>query len=81
MALWGVLPFQGVAVVEATTVFVLVRFGMSPEPATLISLSFRGLAFWVPLLLGFLLLRRTSSFSERPRLKPPRPGRRRYDSR
>ncbi len=63
MALWSVLPFQGIGVVEATMSLVLTGFGIPGGTATVIALTFRGLTFWIPLALGFVLLRRTSTFS------------------
>lgn len=62
MALWSVLPFQGIGLVEAAIIGVLSGFGVPGPTATVISLSFRGLTFWIPLALGFLTLRRTSTF-------------------
>ncbi len=63
MALWSVLPFQGIGIVEATMSLVLTGFGIPGGTATIISLTFRGLTFWIPLAVGFVLLRRTSTFS------------------
>jgi uncharacterized protein (TIRG00374 family) len=63
MALWSVLPFQGIGIVEATMSLVLTGFGIPGGTATVIALTFRGLTFWIPLGLGFLLLRRTSTFA------------------
>jgi uncharacterized protein (TIRG00374 family) len=63
MALWSVLPFQGIGVVEATMTVLLQGFGIPSGAAAVISLSFRGLTFWIPLALGFVTLRRTQTFS------------------
>ena len=63
MALWSVLPFQGIGVVEATMTVLLQSFGVPSGAAAVISLSFRGLTFWIPLALGFVTLRRTQTFS------------------
>ncbi|MDP3629768.1 MAG: flippase-like domain-containing protein [Actinomycetota bacterium] len=53
---------QGIGVVEGAIAVVLVSFGAALPQATAISLVFRGMSFWLPLLLGFLLLRRVSTF-------------------
>ena len=63
MALWSVLPFQGIGVVEATMTVFLQSFGVPSGAAAVISLSFRGLTFWLPLALGFATLRHTQTFS------------------
>jgi phosphatidylglycerol lysyltransferase len=61
---------QGIGVVEGTMALVLTSLGVPAERATVIALSFRGLTFWLPLMIGFLLLRRVRSFAppevERP---------------
>jgi uncharacterized protein (TIRG00374 family) len=62
IALWSVLPFQGIGVVEAALIAVLGSFGIEAGTATIISLAFRGLTFWIPLFLGFVTLRRTAVF-------------------
>ena len=73
MALWSVLPFQGIGVVEATMTVFLQSFGVPSGAAAVISLSFRGLTFWIPLGLGFVTLRRTQTFSasQEPALRLP----------
>ncbi len=53
---------QGVAAVEGVMAVVFVSLGMPRDAAVLITLAFRGLNFWLPLLVGFLLLRSTRSF-------------------
>ncbi|MCE5190573.1 MAG: flippase-like domain-containing protein [Actinomycetia bacterium] len=53
---------QGIGVVEGAIAVVLTSFGAAVPQATAISLVFRGLSFWLPLLLGFVLLRRVSTF-------------------
>lgn len=59
---------QGIGVVEGMMTLVFTSLGVPAEPAAIISLSFRGLTFWLPFLVGFILLRRTRSFGavERP---------------
>lgn len=54
---------QGIGVVEGTMALVFTSLGVPAERATLIALSFRGLTFWLPLLVGFLLLRRMRLFA------------------
>ena len=53
---------SGIGVVEGVMALVLTTLGVSGEAATLTALSFRGLTFWLPLLIGFFLLRRSRSF-------------------
>ena len=53
---------SGIGVVEGVMTLVLSSLGVSVERATLIALSFRGLTFWLPLTIGFFLLRRSRSF-------------------
>lgn len=54
---------QGIGVVEGAMALVLISLGVSAEKSTVISLAFRGLAFWLPLLVGFLVARRLHTFS------------------
>ena len=54
---------QGIGVVEGMMALVFTSLGVPAERATLIALSFRGLTFWLPLLVGFLLLRRLRLFA------------------
>lgn len=53
---------SGIGVVEGVMTLVLSSLGVHPAAATLIALSFRGLTFWLPLLIGFILLRRSKTF-------------------
>jgi phosphatidylglycerol lysyltransferase len=53
---------QGIGVVEGVMALVYTSLGVQAEIATTVSLAFRGLTFWMPLALGFLLLRRVKSF-------------------
>lgn len=53
---------QGIGVVEATMVLVFASLGVSSESALVITLTFRGLTFWVPLALGALVLHKLKSF-------------------
>lgn len=53
---------QGVGVVEGVMILVFTSLGIPSAKATTISLAFRGLTFWLPMLVGFILLRRVKSF-------------------
>jgi phosphatidylglycerol lysyltransferase len=53
---------MGVGVVEVLVTAVLASLGVPTDRAAVISLSFRGLTFWIPLGTGFLLLRRVKAF-------------------
>lgn len=53
---------QGIGVVEGMMTLVFASLGVPIERATVISLAFRGLTFWLPLGIGFILLRRLKSF-------------------
>jgi phosphatidylglycerol lysyltransferase len=61
--LWIASPTpQGVGVVEGVMPLVFISLGVPAGPATAVSLAFRGLTYWLPLLLGFILIRRTRTF-------------------
>jgi phosphatidylglycerol lysyltransferase len=53
---------QGIGVVEGVMVLVYTSLGIPAATATVVVLAFRGLTFWLPLLLGFVLLRRMRTF-------------------
>ena len=53
---------QGIGVVEGMMTLVFTSLGVPIERATVISLAFRGLTFWLPLGIGFVVLRRLRSF-------------------
>lgn len=57
---------QGIGVVEGVMAMVFTSLGVPAESAMVVSLAFRGLSFWLPLLLGFLLLRRVRAFENPP---------------
>jgi glycosyltransferase 2 family protein len=52
----------GIGVVEGVMALVLTTLGVNGSEATVIAISFRGLTFWLPLIVGFALLRRSRSF-------------------
>ncbi len=54
---------NGIGVVEALMPVIYASLGVPVATATIISLTFRGLSFWLPMLVGFALLRRLSLFS------------------
>ncbi len=56
---------QGIGVVEGMMTLVFASLGVPIERATVISLAFRGLTFWLPLAIGFVFLRRLKSFGAR----------------
>jgi uncharacterized protein (TIRG00374 family) len=53
---------QGVGIVEGVMALVYTSLGVPAAKATVISLAFRGLTFWLPLAIGFFLLWRVRSF-------------------
>ena len=53
---------MGVGVVEGVMPLVYISLDVPAEAATIITLAFRGLSFWLPFALGFLLLRRVKAF-------------------
>jgi uncharacterized membrane protein YbhN (UPF0104 family) len=64
---WKISPVpEGVGVVESVMVLVLRSAGVPAAKATVIALGFRGLGYWIPMLLGFVLLRRLRLFAARP---------------
>lgn len=54
---------MGVGVVEGVTPLVLISLGVPAAVAAVVVLAFRGLSFWLPLLIGFVLLQRLKTFS------------------
>ena len=58
---------QGIGVVEGVMALVYTSLGIPAAAATTISLAFRGLTFWLPLLVGFILLQRVKSFQAEKR--------------
>jgi len=58
---------QGIGVVEGVMALVYASLGVPAAEATVIALAFRGLTFWLPLAIGFFLLRRVKSFGTEER--------------
>ena len=54
---------QGIGVVEGVMTLVFASLGIPIERAAVITLAFRGLTFWLPMAVGFLILRRLRSFA------------------
>lgn len=53
---------QGIGVVEGVMALTYTSLGVPSAIATAVTLSFRGLTFWIPVLVGFFMLRRTKTF-------------------
>jgi uncharacterized protein (TIRG00374 family) len=53
---------QGVGVVEGTMLYVFHALGIPWETNLTVSLAYRGLTFWLPLIVGMALLRRVKTF-------------------
>jgi phosphatidylglycerol lysyltransferase len=53
---------QGIGIVEGTMALVLTSLGIPGAVAATVALSFRGLTFWLPLLIGFVLIRKARVF-------------------
>jgi len=65
MLFWIVSPTSnGVGIVEGLMPVMLVSLGLSSTSAAIISLTYRGIGFWLPMLVGFVLLRRLRIFSQ-----------------
>jgi phosphatidylglycerol lysyltransferase len=58
---------SGIGVVEVIVPLVYSSMGVPAAAGTAVTLSFRGLSFWLPMLLGFFLLRQLSMFSSSER--------------
>ncbi|MEZ4729331.1 MAG: flippase-like domain-containing protein [Caldilineaceae bacterium] len=54
---------NGIGVVEGIMPVIYTSLGLPLATATVISLTFRGLTFWLPMLAGFFLLRRLKLFT------------------
>lgn len=66
MLFWVASPTpQGIGVVEGVMSIMLIGYGLDPILATSITLAFRGLTFWVPLLIGIIVLRTIPNFKNR----------------
>jgi phosphatidylglycerol lysyltransferase len=54
---------QGIGIVEGMMALVYTSLGVPAAQATVVALAFRGLTFWLPLLIGFILLRQVKTFA------------------
>ncbi|MDR7418885.1 MAG: lysylphosphatidylglycerol synthase transmembrane domain-containing protein [Armatimonadota bacterium] len=64
---WKVSPVpEGVGVVESVLVLAMTSVGVPAPRAAAIALSFRGLTYWLPLLIGFVMVRRLRMFQPAP---------------
>ncbi|MEW5872104.1 MAG: flippase-like domain-containing protein [Chloroflexota bacterium] len=60
---WIISPApQGTGVIEGVTSAAFVTLGVPWNVAVTVTLAFRGIAFWLPVVLGFFLLRRVKTF-------------------
>lgn len=60
---WNISPVpQGIGLVEGVMALAYTSLGVKGMTATVVVLAFRGLNFWLPMLMGFLMLRRTKIF-------------------
>ena len=65
---WIISPTpQGLGIVEGAMTLALTSLGVNGSVAAVVTLAFRGLAFWLPFVIGFWLLRRLRSFGGRER--------------
>jgi uncharacterized protein (TIRG00374 family) len=62
---------QGIGVVEGVMALVYSSLHVPAAKATAIALAYRGLSLWLPLAIGFILLRRIRSFGARVRSGTP----------
>ncbi len=54
---------NGIGIVETLLPVIYTSLGLPAAEATVISFAFRGITFWLPLLIGFVLLRQAKMFS------------------
>lgn len=61
---WNISPVpQGIGIVEGVMAIAYNSLGVHGNTAAVVVLAFRGLDFWLPMLIGFFLLRRSKIFS------------------
>ncbi len=61
--LFGIVSPTPMGVVEGAMTLVFSSLGISGSVATAVVLAFRGMTFWLPMAIGFVLLRRLRSFA------------------
>ena len=54
----------GLGFVEGALILVLTSLGVPQAGATVVTLAYRGITFWLPFLLGFVALRRVKRFND-----------------
>lgn len=60
---WIVSPTSnGVGIVEGIMPIIFVSLGVPAAEAAVVTLSFRGISFWLPLLIGYVLMHRLPTF-------------------
>ncbi len=59
---------QGIGIVEGVMVLTMTSLVLPNDVSTIITLAFRGISFWLPLIIGFILLRQLRIFN--PKAKP-----------
>jgi phosphatidylglycerol lysyltransferase len=65
---WIVSPTpNGIGVVEGLMPVIYASLGLPVAESTVVSFAFRGFSFWIPLLIGFVLLRRAKLFDRTER--------------
>jgi len=65
MLFWIVSPTSnGIGIVEGLMPIMLVSLGIPSASAAIVSLTYRGIGFWLPMIVGFVLLRRLRIFSQ-----------------
>ncbi len=57
---------QGIGVVEGAMTLTYASLGIPAATAAVVSLTYRGLTFWLPMAIGFVLLQRLRSFQGEP---------------
>lgn len=62
---------QGVGVVEAAVLVLFTSYGVTGAIGMAIAIVYRGLVFWMPFLIGAVLIQRTKAFRESRKSKSP----------
>lgn len=67
---WNISPVpQGIGIVEGVMAIAYSSLGVRATTATVVVLAFRGLDFWLPMLIGFFLLRMAKIFGSMEKKK------------
>jgi uncharacterized protein (TIRG00374 family) len=62
---------EAIGAVEGVMLLIFTTLGMSPAEAGAITVAFRGVSFWLPIMIGFVVLPRTGTFGGKSRLPIP----------